>query len=230
MRSLITAVLLGGAAASLGAQATATIDPGMSRDQVVAKLGEPLSVRNYDGHTYLLYKNGCEKTCGMNDLVVLDSGKVVDAVFRAAGRKYSGTSSSPRMISMTEAQHGNGTGPLAMPAGEPKAKPAAKTPAKAESKRTETRAARLPMNAAPKTDAAKNPAPAPVTKKTDVAPAKKTEAAPKKTEPAPKKAEPAPTKTAAPAPPAKKPDAAPTKKTEPSKKPETATKPPTAIE
>ncbi len=54
----------------------------MSRDQVVEKLGEPVSARTYDSHTYLMYKNGCEKTCGMNDLVILDSGKVVDAVFR----------------------------------------------------------------------------------------------------------------------------------------------------
>jgi hypothetical protein len=54
--------------------------------------------------TYLLYKNGCEKTCGMSDLVVLDSGKVVDAVFRSPARRYSGTSSSPKMISMAEAK------------------------------------------------------------------------------------------------------------------------------
>ena len=80
----------------------------MTREQVVAKLGEPLSARSFDGHTYLLYRNGCEKKCGMNDLVVLDSGKVVDAVFRSANRKYSGTSSSPHMISAAEARKGNG--------------------------------------------------------------------------------------------------------------------------
>ena len=85
----------------------------------MAKLGEPLSARAYDGHTYLLYKNGCEKTCGMNDLVVLDSGKVVDAVFRATGRSYSGTSSSPRMISEAEAKRGNGGAPLVIPVAEP---------------------------------------------------------------------------------------------------------------
>jgi len=78
----------------------------MSREQVVAKLGEPLSTRTYDGHTYLLYRNGCEKKCGMNDLVVLDSGKVVDAVFRSPSRWYSGKSSSPRMISAAEARKG----------------------------------------------------------------------------------------------------------------------------
>ena len=56
----------------------------MTKDQVVAKLGEPLSVRSRNSFTYLLYRNGCEKKCGMNDLVVLDSGKVVDAVFRSS--------------------------------------------------------------------------------------------------------------------------------------------------
>ena len=79
-------------------QGPPTIDPGMTQAQVVAKLGEPLSTRTYDGHTYLLYKNGCERSCGMSDLVVLDSGKVVDAIFRSNARRYSGASSSPRMI------------------------------------------------------------------------------------------------------------------------------------
>jgi outer membrane protein assembly factor BamE (lipoprotein component of BamABCDE complex) len=88
----------------------ATIDSGMSRAQVVAKLGEPMSSRTYDGHTYLLYKNGCERSCGMSDLVVLDSDKVVDAIFRSSARRYSGTSSSPRMISMANARVGSDKG------------------------------------------------------------------------------------------------------------------------
>ena len=114
MRLTICILML--SAAPLVAQTPATIDSGMTRDQVVAKLGEPLSVRSYDSRTYLLYKNGCEKKCGMNDLVVLDSGKVVDAVFRSADRKYSGTSSSPRMITQTEARKGEGGGqPLKTP-------------------------------------------------------------------------------------------------------------------
>ena len=105
MRSLITVLCV--SASALGAQTSTTIDPGMTREQVVAKIGEPLSSRSYEGFTYLLYKNGCEKKCGMNDLVVLDSGKVVDAVFRAKNRTYSGTSSSPRMISAADAKHGS---------------------------------------------------------------------------------------------------------------------------
>ena len=109
------------AALTLQSQGPATIDPGMTREQVVAKLGEPLSTRSYDGHTYLLYRNGCEKKCGMNDLVVLDSGKVVDAVFRSQGRKYSGTSSSPHMISAADARKGAPTtaAPLKTPPKKP---------------------------------------------------------------------------------------------------------------
>lgn len=87
----------------------ASIDPGMSRDQVVAKLGEPLSSRSYQDFTYLLYHNGCEKACGMSDLVVLDSGKVVDAVFRSKDRHYTGTSSSPHMIPAPEARKHKGS-------------------------------------------------------------------------------------------------------------------------
>ena len=117
MRSLIVLVA-GLVAAPVAAQkatgSAATIDPGMTRAQVVAKLGEPLSAHSYDGHTYLLYKNGCEKKCGMNDLVVLDSGKVIDAVFRSRARHYSGTSSSPRMISAVDAKHGAGA-PMKVP-------------------------------------------------------------------------------------------------------------------
>jgi hypothetical protein len=218
----MTALLMGGLAGSVGAQGV-TIDPGMTREQVVAKLGEPASVRTYDGHTYLHYKNGCEKTCGMSDLVVLDSGKVVDAVFRASGRKYSGTSSSPRMISQAEAKRVSGGGaPLALPSGEakpsekmePKAAPAPKktapvkpaapsaTPSKsaaAPGKTTTAPATKAGIAPAPKTPPATAPA-----KKSDVPPPKPSAAPEKKTEPAPA---------------AKKPDAPPAKKDTTKKKP-----------
>jgi hypothetical protein len=92
------------APAVVSAQRNVTIDSGMTRSQVVAALGEPLSARAYQNFTYLLYRNGCEKTCGMNDLVVLDGGTVVDAVFRSTTRHYSGTSSSPRMIPVADAK------------------------------------------------------------------------------------------------------------------------------
>jgi hypothetical protein len=103
---------------------TATIDPGMTRAQVVAKLGEPLSSRAYESFTYLLYRNGCERRCGMNDLVVLDSGRVIDAVLRASSRHYSGTSSSPIMISMNDARRDKSrAAPIAVPNTVPKKPP-----------------------------------------------------------------------------------------------------------
>lgn len=111
------------AAFTMQSQGPATIDSGMTREQVVAKLGEPLSTRSYEGHTYLLYRNGCEKKCGMNDLVVLDSGKVVDAVFRSRGRTYTGKSSSPRMISAVEARKGVGAPSSPAPLKTPPKKP-----------------------------------------------------------------------------------------------------------
>src|SRR5689334_4407788 len=196
MRLLMTAVLLtGGMAASLGAQGVA-IDPGMTRDQVVAKLGEPLSVRMREGHTYLFYKNGCEKTCGMNDLVVLDSDKVVDAIFRAPGRKYTGTGSSPRMIGEAEAKRGSGGAPLTMPAGEAKpetkAAPAPKKTAPAVAAPAKTEPTKAP---APKTAAAPTKTTNPPATKATVAPATKT---PATTGPAKKTDVPPPTKAAAP--------------------------------
>ena len=107
---------------SLGAQAVPTIEPGMTQTQVEERLGQPAAVRTYGSFTYLLYRNGCEKKCGMNDLVVLDSNKVVDAVFRSAARKYAGTSSSPRAIPADEARRGTSGGQLYTPPKKPDAK------------------------------------------------------------------------------------------------------------
>lgn len=107
--------LASGVASNATAQKVETIDPGMSREQVVARLGEPLSARAYENFTYLLYRNGCEKRCGMNDLVVFDDGKVVDAVFRSSSRKYTGTSSSPHMLSADQAKTGADAEPLKVP-------------------------------------------------------------------------------------------------------------------
>lgn len=93
-RNLLFALSL--VAAPLMAQeASNTIDPGMTHDEVVQRLGKPLNERTSGTHTYMFYRNGCEKTCGMNDLVVLEDGKVVDAVFRNGVRSYTGTSTSP---------------------------------------------------------------------------------------------------------------------------------------
>ena len=60
----------------------------MTRAQVIEKLGKPSTIRNYQGSTYLMYPNKCGKTCGMQDIVILDHDVVVDAVFRSPNRHY----------------------------------------------------------------------------------------------------------------------------------------------
>src|ERR1043166_1626747 len=91
---------------SAQAQAVATIDSAMTQQQVIERLGPPLSVRTFGASTFLLYKNGCEKTCGMSDIVILDADKVVDAVFRSPARRYTRKSSAPKMIPASEARRG----------------------------------------------------------------------------------------------------------------------------
>jgi hypothetical protein len=93
-----------------------TIDPGMSKAQVIERLGKPATVRDYQGTTYLLYPNACGKTCGMQDLVILDHDVVVDAVFRSPNRHYTGTSSSPDATKPNARSARNQ--PLAVPAAQ----------------------------------------------------------------------------------------------------------------
>jgi hypothetical protein len=77
---------------------TGTIAPGMSAKDVEALWGPPAARRNAGAYTYLLYPNGCEHTCGTEDLVILQNDQVVDAVLRWRGHGYSGQSSSPRAL------------------------------------------------------------------------------------------------------------------------------------
>jgi hypothetical protein len=107
MRRRLLLLSLIAAAAPLSGQAV--IDPGMSRTLVLARLGKPAVERSSGDATYLFFRNNCERTCGMNDVVVLDKGVVVDAVFRSAKRRYSGTSSSPRAIPAAEAMKAKAT-------------------------------------------------------------------------------------------------------------------------
>lgn len=90
-----------GAAPAKSAQMS--IDPGMSKAQVVERFGKPASERTRGEFTYLYYGNGMEKTVGMSDLVVLQADKVVDALLRSPRRAYTGSSSSPRAIPAKEA-------------------------------------------------------------------------------------------------------------------------------
>jgi hypothetical protein len=72
-----------------------TVDPGMSRAEVVAVWGEPAVERSLAGWLYLHYRNGCEISCGTSDVVMFQGGQVVDAIVRGPGHTYSGVSSSP---------------------------------------------------------------------------------------------------------------------------------------
>jgi hypothetical protein len=111
------------AVSSQAQTADATIDPGMTRAQVIEKLGKPSTIRNYQGSTYLMYPNNCGKKCGMQDIVILDHDVVVDAVFRSPNRHYSGTSSSPEATKPNSRTQRNAS--LAVPAAEPVSTPTA---------------------------------------------------------------------------------------------------------
>ena len=74
---------------------TGTVAPGMTERDVYSLWGAPAAVRRAGEHTYLYFQNGCEKTCGTMDLVILQNGQVVDAIVRWPGHGYSGESSSP---------------------------------------------------------------------------------------------------------------------------------------
>jgi outer membrane protein assembly factor BamE (lipoprotein component of BamABCDE complex) len=143
MRNVTFVALLMAAAGSAGAQAPkappassaspfaqAAIDPGMTRDQVVAKLGKPASEHTSGSAIFLYYANGQEKKMGMSDLVALENGKVVDAVFRSSARAYTGKSSSPAPVPAEAAiAKGNG-GRLPVKRAVAPTKKAAPAPAK----------------------------------------------------------------------------------------------------
>lgn len=105
-RAMMLIVTLAAASPLIAQDGAVVIDPGMTRAEVVERLGKPLNERKTGAHTYLFYRNGCERTCGMNDLVLLDDGKVSDAIFRSAGRHYSGASSSPNGVKPARSEGG----------------------------------------------------------------------------------------------------------------------------
>jgi hypothetical protein len=82
------------------------IEPGMSREQVVVRLGTPVVERHDGMRTYLTFDNDCGKSCGGDDLVILDNDAVVDAVFRTGKRQYAGVSSATTLTSSGTKDHG----------------------------------------------------------------------------------------------------------------------------
>lgn len=129
-------LLLAFACTASVSEAQSTISPGMSKAQVIEKLGKPVTERSTGSSTFLFYRNGEERKVGMNDIVTLENDMVTDAVFRSSTRKYSGTSSSPSAISSATAiktGRSASTPPLkiAAPApSDPAAAPVPKSPAK----------------------------------------------------------------------------------------------------
>jgi hypothetical protein len=67
----------------------------MGEKDIYTLWGQPIAVRHQGEMTFLYYRNGCEYTCGTEDVVFLRNGQVVDAVLRWPGHGYSGQSSSP---------------------------------------------------------------------------------------------------------------------------------------
>jgi outer membrane protein assembly factor BamE (lipoprotein component of BamABCDE complex) len=92
---LSTTLLIALAIAGVQGAAAQSIDPGMTKSQVIERLGAPAAERSSGAYTYLFYQNGRERTAGMSDLVILQNDAVVDAIFRSAAREYTGSSSSP---------------------------------------------------------------------------------------------------------------------------------------
>jgi len=90
--ALVLSLTVLSAPSVLSAQA---IKPGQSEADVRAAWGEPLTVRKMGDYSYMFYTNGCLKTCGTYDVVILEKDQVVDAIVRAQGRSYEGVSSSP---------------------------------------------------------------------------------------------------------------------------------------
>ena len=92
---LFAALLIAIAAAGVQGAAAQSIDPGMTKAQVIERLGPPFAERSSGAYTYLFYQNGREREAGMSDLIILQTDAVVDAIFRSTARQYTGRSSSP---------------------------------------------------------------------------------------------------------------------------------------
>jgi hypothetical protein len=105
---------------------TGTVNPGMTEREVYELWAAPAAVRRIGEYTYLFFRNGCEYTCGTMDVVTLQNGKVVDAIVRWDGHRYSGESSSPpgRVPTPTPGGDTLKIKPAAPPAPPPSSSPA----------------------------------------------------------------------------------------------------------
>lgn len=70
-----------------------TVKVGMTADEVKAAWGEPFAARERGEYTYMLFPSDCLPGCGAHDMVMLQNGKVIDAIARSSGRHFEGTAS-----------------------------------------------------------------------------------------------------------------------------------------
>jgi len=91
-------------AANAQPAATVSIDPGMTGEEVIARLGRPSTQSHFGSFTYLFFDNGC-RDCGIDDVVVLDKDIVTDAIFRSPKRVFTGVSSSPQGLPPVPSSH-----------------------------------------------------------------------------------------------------------------------------
>jgi hypothetical protein len=92
IRTFILALaLLTGSAAAASAQTP--VRPGMTAEEVTAAWGAPTATRTRGDFTYLSYPSSCMPACGTQDVVILQDGKVVDAIARSNNHPYEGPSS-----------------------------------------------------------------------------------------------------------------------------------------
>jgi hypothetical protein len=93
IRRLLMALAFAGLAATRAEAQAPTIRPGMTADEVKAAWGAPSAERTRGNFTYLTFPTACLPGCGTHDIVILQDGKVVDAIARSNGRRYEGTAS-----------------------------------------------------------------------------------------------------------------------------------------
>jgi hypothetical protein len=91
-RLLLAFAVAAGVTARAEAQ-TAAVRPGMTVDEVKTAWGAPSAERTRGAFTYLTFPTACLPGCGTHDIVILQDGKVVDAIARSNGRRYEGNAS-----------------------------------------------------------------------------------------------------------------------------------------
>jgi len=72
-----------------------TVRPGMREAEVLAVWGTSSGSRVRGDYKYLFFANGCQPACGIQDVVILERGQVIDAIARDPRHRYDGVSSSP---------------------------------------------------------------------------------------------------------------------------------------